>query len=567
MKDLFVKQPKFRADRAFGVDGTEIQLEQRRSVDRAAWLRYALAMGLGAALVMGAAGCHGNSQVNAAQNPSDPANGNFAPVNGQPAQALGQNYQNEAQQQAQDYTPQQPGAPIVRQAPQAAYPPDSSNYDNGQPAYDNGYDNGQYTDQQAQDAYDADLTDAQATEPPPPLPDYDQPPAPDPDYMWTPGYWAWGPYGYYWVPGCWVAAPYVGALWTPGYWAFVGGAYRFHHGFWGLHIGYYGGIDYGYGYVGHGYYGGYWNGGHFFYNTAVNRVNVNVIRNVYVRNVVVNNTVVNNRIVNRVSYNGGRGGVAARPMPAEVAALHEQRIGPMQSQMQIQRDASQNRAQFFSQNRGRPQVAVNARPVTADRALPAPLPRVATPAGQQGFRGGVTQGQPQGQGQQPAFRSEARPGQPSQVQPGRPENNPQFRNTPENARPAPEARQFPQQGLRQGQPQEGRPVRPQPEARPVQPQPEARPAPQQRPDFQARPQPQQQPMRPQEQMRQAPQPRPQEMARPQQPGAPPQPQPQVQHGPPPQSQQHAAPPPHPQPQSRPAPQPHNDGHGDNHDHH
>ena len=101
--------------------------------------------------------------------------------------------------------------------------------------------------------------------------------------------------------------------------------YRFHHGFWGLHIGFYGGVDYGYGYVGHGYYGGYWNGGHFFYNTAVNRVNVNVIRNVYVHNVVVNNVVVNNRIVNRVSYNGGRGGIGDRPMRAEIAVMHEQR--------------------------------------------------------------------------------------------------------------------------------------------------------------------------------------------------------------------------------------------------
>ena len=64
--------------------------------------------------------------------------------------------------------------------------------------------------------------------------------------------------------------------------ASIGGFYRFHHGYWGLHIGFYGGVDYGYGYVGHGYYGGYWNGGHFFYNTTITRVNVNVIRNVYI---------------------------------------------------------------------------------------------------------------------------------------------------------------------------------------------------------------------------------------------------------------------------------------------
>src|SRR5581483_1452984 len=31
----------------------------------------------------------------------------------------------------------------------------------------------------------------EASEPPPPLPDYEQPPAPGDDYIWTPGYWAY----------------------------------------------------------------------------------------------------------------------------------------------------------------------------------------------------------------------------------------------------------------------------------------------------------------------------------------------------------------------------------------
>ena len=61
-----------------------------------------------------------------------------------------------------------------------------------------------------------------ATEPPPALPDYDQPPPPADGYIWTPGYWGWGPAGYYWVPGAWVEPPYMGALWTPGYWGFYG---------------------------------------------------------------------------------------------------------------------------------------------------------------------------------------------------------------------------------------------------------------------------------------------------------------------------------------------------------
>jgi len=50
---------------------------------------------------------------------------------------------------------------------------------------------------------------------PPVLPVYAQPICPGPGYMWTPGYWAYGPAGYYWVHGTWVLAPYVGALWTP----------------------------------------------------------------------------------------------------------------------------------------------------------------------------------------------------------------------------------------------------------------------------------------------------------------------------------------------------------------
>jgi hypothetical protein len=53
---------------------------------------------------------------------------------------------------------------------------------------------------------------------PPVLPVYAQPPCPGDGYIWTPGYWAWGPDGYYWVPGTWVMAPEPGLLWTPGYW-------------------------------------------------------------------------------------------------------------------------------------------------------------------------------------------------------------------------------------------------------------------------------------------------------------------------------------------------------------
>ncbi len=118
---------------------------------------------------------------------------------------------------------------------------------------------------------------------PPPLPLYAQPPIPGDGYIWTPGYWAWDPTNgdYTWVPGTWVLPPSVGVLWTPGYWAFGGGAYLWHRGYWGSHVGYYGGLNYGYGYNGNGYWGGRWDGGHFRYNSAVNNLPAGRVHNVY----------------------------------------------------------------------------------------------------------------------------------------------------------------------------------------------------------------------------------------------------------------------------------------------
>jgi len=107
---------------------------------------------------------------------------------------------------------------------------------------------------------------------PPLIPVYAQPIAPGYGYIWTPGYWAYGDDGYDWVDGAWVYPPYVGALWTPGYWGWGGGGYLWNAGYWGRHIGYYGGINYGFGYFGVGFWGGYWNGGHFFYNGAYNHL-------------------------------------------------------------------------------------------------------------------------------------------------------------------------------------------------------------------------------------------------------------------------------------------------------
>lgn len=193
---------------------------------------------------------------------------------------------------------------------------------------------------------------------PPVLPIYTQPICPAPGYIWVPGYWAWDPnFGdYYWVPGTWVLAPQVGYLWTPPWWAWSGGVYIFHAGYWGPTVGFYGGINYGWGYFGHGYEGGRWNNGQFYYNRSVNNINVTNIHNVY------NVTVVNNNTYNRVSYNGGPGGVAASPTAAEQAAERERRIPPVAAQTQHVDQARANPQLRASTNQGRPPIAATPRP-------------------------------------------------------------------------------------------------------------------------------------------------------------------------------------------------------------
>jgi WXXGXW repeat (2 copies) len=192
---------------------------------------------------------------------------------------------------------------------------------------------------------------------PPALPVYAQPICPGPDYIWVPGYWAYGPDGYYWVPGTWVVAPEPGYLWTPGWWGFENSVYVWHPGYWGPHVGFYGGIDYGYGYFGTGYVGGEWRGGHFFYNSAVSHVNVRVVRNVYV-----NRTVVRNVHVDRVSYNGGPHGINARPNEEQRRWDSERHIGPTATQEQHVNRARDDRSLHYNENHGRPPIGATPRP-------------------------------------------------------------------------------------------------------------------------------------------------------------------------------------------------------------
>ena len=186
---------------------------------------------------------------------------------------------------------------------------------------------------------------------PPVLPVYVQPPLPAPGFIWTPGYWAYGDAGYFWVPGVWVHPPRVGLLWTPGYWGFAGGVYGWHAGYWGPHVGFYGGVNYGFGYGGVGFVGGEWRGGVFAYNSAVANFGGVHVTNVYEnRTIVTQNTIVN---ANHTSFNGGAG-IAARPSAMETQAASEHHLEPTPNQLQHRDFAAQDRSQLASVNHGQP---------------------------------------------------------------------------------------------------------------------------------------------------------------------------------------------------------------------
>ncbi|HEY2177887.1 MAG TPA: hypothetical protein VGH15_04835 [Caulobacteraceae bacterium] len=194
---------------------------------------------------------------------------------------------------------------------------------------------------------------------PPPLPVEEQPVIPGYGYLWTPGYWSWDPSfnSYYWVPGEWVLPPQVGLYWTPGYWGWNNGAFIFNSGYWGPTVGYYGGVDYGYGYVGRGYYGGEWRGGRLFYNRAVSNIGSRRIATVFSRPVTPVTT-------SRVSFAGGRGGLNVKPTPAELAAARARHVRATPEQVRQAHAAATN-----------PELradAVKAKPkIPAGRTLPA----------------------------------------------------------------------------------------------------------------------------------------------------------------------------------------------------
>ena len=208
---------------------------------------------------------------------------------------------------------------------------------------------------------------------PPMLPIYDQPLCPGDGYLWTPGYWAWDN-EYYWVSGEWVMPPEAGFLWTPGYWGWGGEGFMFNEGYWGQSVGFYGGINYSFGYFGSGYYGGRWDHGHFFYNSTLNNINRNSIHNIY-------ETRVNEPAgTNHTSYNGGRGGIEARANSQEEAASHDRHIAPVARQNDHAQTARNDPQQRFAANHGVPAGAGGNRSNAAvhPKELPA-IDRLAKP--------------------------------------------------------------------------------------------------------------------------------------------------------------------------------------------
>jgi hypothetical protein len=331
---------------------------------------------------------------------------------------------------------------------------------------------------------------------PPPLPVYTQPPCPGENYIWTPGYWAWDGEDYYWVPGTWVEAPDPGLFWTPGYWAWENAGYVFVPGYWGPTVGFYGGIDYGFGYTGHGYYGGRWNGGHFYYNTAVNNVNVRAVHNTYVDHTVV----VNNN--NRASFNGGNGGVQARATAQETAAARSKRMGAVAAQTRQVQDARSNRVLRASYNHGAPPVAATPKAGTFSGSgvvAAHNAPAANQPANRPGNAAPANRG-PANNGARPNPATRPNPAaRPNNAPPTKPSTTPNENQqrmerqpstnhapmTPQNNAPAQRQQMRPQQ---HPQPTQQRPQEPQ---RPSQHQSTARPAPQVHEQAQPHPAPQQ----------------------------------------------------------------------------
>jgi hypothetical protein len=96
---------------------------------------------------------------------------------------------------------------------------------------------------------------------------------------------------------------------------------------------------------GDSYYGGRWDRGVFFYNRTVNNFTNVRITNVYNQTVMINNN------VSRVSFNGGSGGIQARPTSQREALARERHIEATPVQCQHAEIVSKDRSLFSRSHR------------------------------------------------------------------------------------------------------------------------------------------------------------------------------------------------------------------------
>jgi len=185
----------------------------------------------------------------------------------------------------------------------------------------------------------------------------------------------------------------------------------------------------------------------------VNNIGAAHIANVY------SQTVVNNATVNRASFNGGAGGVVARPTSEQLMAAKEPHIPATRPQVDQARASSMRGEQFLSTNRGKPAIAATERP--GEFKGKGALPARAAGAAAQAVPAPGGNAEPESKEKPPAAEKPVKP----QVVPNAPRiENPPTAEKPVKPEVAPNA-----QRIEEKPPAVERPVRP--ELPPAQPQP------------------------------------------------------------------------------------------------
>ena len=134
--------------------------------------------------------------------------------------------------------------------------------------------------------------------------------------------------------------------------ALAGGLYGWHGGYWGPHVGFYGGVNYGFGFGGVGFVGGEWRGGVFAYNSAVANFG-----SVHVTNVYENRTdryAKHHCELTTMSASTAKAVLRRVPRAGELQAEHEQHSKPRRNQTQHMNFAARTARNSPSVNHGAP---------------------------------------------------------------------------------------------------------------------------------------------------------------------------------------------------------------------